>query len=80
MCLHNIGIHRIFYHNQYIDECARNNLSEILKSHSFLVRCRWTYVVNLIPAWTNEPAILPPELELLAPLLLEKVSSVDAAT
>ena len=54
--LHNVSIHRNFYQNRFINECARKKKAKIPESQSprvpesrsFLVRYRRTYVLNNI--------------------------------
>ena len=46
--LHNVSIHRNFYQNRFINECARKKKAKIPESRSFLVRYRRTYVLKNI--------------------------------
>ena len=44
----NVSIHRNFYQNWFINECARRKKAKILESLSFSVRYRRTYVLKII--------------------------------
>ena len=51
MRLLNVSIHRNIYQNRFINECARKKKAKILEFHSFLKRCRKTYVLKKIWLW-----------------------------
>ena len=46
----NVSIHRNFYQNRFINECAKKKKkkkkAKIPEFHSYFVRCRRTYVIN----------------------------------
>ena len=44
--LYNVSIHRKFYQNRFINECAGKKKAKITESWRFLVRYRRTYVLK----------------------------------